>query len=178
VIERLLAAEAALDRDELDIAERLFGQVSRADERNAIAVVGLGRVAARRGRHDDARALMERALAIDPDEAAAQRLLAELDAAPAGPPGIIKPEPSDEPSLEAEPAATIEPAPTVEPEVEAAAAIERAPSVEAEVPCEAARAAEAARSVEADIEPAPAPASRRSLLDRILRLLRRKPDDS
>jgi tetratricopeptide (TPR) repeat protein len=80
MIERLLAAEAALDRAELDVAGRLFGQVADADPRNAIAVVGLARLALRRGAREEARDLARRALDIDPDEAAAQRLLAELDA--------------------------------------------------------------------------------------------------
>jgi thioredoxin-like negative regulator of GroEL len=80
VIERLLAAEGALGRNELDHAQRLFGQVAEADPRNAIAVVGLARVLARRGDTDAARELLAHALEIDPEEAAAGRLLAELDA--------------------------------------------------------------------------------------------------
>lgn len=83
MIERLLAADAALDRDELDLAQRMFGQVADADSRNAIAVVGLARVAVRRDRPEEARELARRALAIDPDEAAARRLLDELSAPPA-----------------------------------------------------------------------------------------------
>lgn len=83
MIERLLAADGALTRDELDHAERLFAQVAEADPRNAIAVVGLGRVALRRGDASAARAHLERALEIDPDEAAARRLLADLEGAPA-----------------------------------------------------------------------------------------------
>jgi tetratricopeptide (TPR) repeat protein len=79
MIERLLAGEAALARHELDAAERLFRQVADADPRNAIAVAGLARVAIRRNDPDQARALAEEALAIDPEEAAASRLLAELD---------------------------------------------------------------------------------------------------
>ena len=79
MIERLLAADAALERDELEIAERLFGQVAQADERNAIAVVGLGRVALRRGDREGAAERMRAALTIDPDEAAARRLLDELE---------------------------------------------------------------------------------------------------
>ena len=79
MIERLLAAEAALSRDELDHAQRLFGQVADADPRNAIAVVGLARVIARRGDVDAARELLAHALEIDPDEAAARRLLDELE---------------------------------------------------------------------------------------------------
>jgi tetratricopeptide (TPR) repeat protein len=79
VIERLLAAESALARDELDAAERQFSLVADADPRNAIAVVGLARIAARRDDPDGARTLAQRALEIDPDEAAAARLLTELD---------------------------------------------------------------------------------------------------
>ena len=78
MIERLLAAEGALARDELDNAQRLYGQVADADPRNAIALVGLARVAARRGDADGAREHAQHALAIDPEEAAAHRLLVEL----------------------------------------------------------------------------------------------------
>ena len=80
MIERLLAAEAALSRDELDHAQRLYGQVVEADPRNAIAFVGLARVIARRGDVEAARELLAHALEIDPDEAAARRLLDELEA--------------------------------------------------------------------------------------------------
>lgn len=80
MIERLLAADAALDRDDLERAHGLFTQVVTADPRNAIAVVGLARVAIRRGAADEARELLARALEIDPEEAAARRLLAEMDA--------------------------------------------------------------------------------------------------
>lgn len=82
MIERLLAAERALAQGELDQAERLFGQVAGADERNAMAVVGLGEVALVRGDRAAAGALAERALSIDPDDAAAARLLASASAHP------------------------------------------------------------------------------------------------
>jgi tetratricopeptide (TPR) repeat protein len=95
MIERLLTAEAALGRDELDVASRHFQLVADADPRNAIAVVGLARIAARRGDPDAARALLGRALEIDPDEAAAARLLGELDREAAqpepGPPALAEP---------------------------------------------------------------------------------------
>jgi thioredoxin-like negative regulator of GroEL len=83
MIERLLAADAALAEGELEAASRLFAQVAEADPRNAIAVVGLARIAIRAGRTAEARGLLARARDIDPDEAAAQRLLRELDGAPA-----------------------------------------------------------------------------------------------
>jgi len=82
MIERLLAAEGALARDELDHAAHLYEQVAAADPRNAIAVVGLARVAARRGDSEAARGHLEHALEIDPDEAAARRLLLQLDSGP------------------------------------------------------------------------------------------------
>jgi tetratricopeptide (TPR) repeat protein len=78
MIERLLAADAALDRGELDAAERLYRQVADADARNAIALVGLARVADARGDVDAARGLAERALSIDAQEAAARRMLEAL----------------------------------------------------------------------------------------------------
>lgn len=116
MIERLLAADAALERDELDLAERLFGQVVEADARNAIAVVGLGRVAMQRGDLDDARMRMAHALAIDPDEAAARRLLAELEA-PVPPDAAAAPVPPvaaaapDEPEAASPPATEAAPRP-------------------------------------------------------------------
>jgi tetratricopeptide (TPR) repeat protein len=82
MIERLLAAEAALGRGELDAAVRLFDQVANADPRNAIALVGLARIAERRGDRSAAADLARRALAIDPEEAAAARLLIALESAP------------------------------------------------------------------------------------------------
>ncbi len=79
MIERLLAADEALARDDLETAAKLFGQVAEADPRNAIAAVGLGRVAAGRDDAQEARVWFLRALEIDPDEAAAKRLLAALE---------------------------------------------------------------------------------------------------
>jgi len=97
MIERLLAAEKALDQGMLDQAGRLFDQVAQADPRNAIALVGLAKVALREDRIDDARELAEQALAIDPDEAAAQRLLRDVYAE-------VRPAPEPKPALESRPA--------------------------------------------------------------------------
>jgi Tetratricopeptide repeat len=82
VIERLLAAERALTADQLDVAERLFAQVAGADPRNAIAMTGLARVAVRRGDVERARLHVTRALGVDPDDAAAMALAAELGVTP------------------------------------------------------------------------------------------------
>ena len=83
MIELLLVAERLLAEGDIDRAEHLFEQVAEADPRNAIAVVGLAQVAQARG--DAAGAIRQalRALEIDPEEAAAQRLVADLEEVPA-----------------------------------------------------------------------------------------------
>ena len=78
MIERLLAAQRALDAGQLDMAEVIFGQVAEADPRSAIAVTGLADVARRKGRLDDAARLVDRALDIDPDDATAGRMRSEI----------------------------------------------------------------------------------------------------
>jgi len=98
MIERLLAADAALAEGELEAASRLFAQVADADPRNAIAVVGLARIALREGRAEEARSLLARALDIDPDEAAAQRLIRELYVAAPAPIPAPGPPPAPEPA--------------------------------------------------------------------------------
>jgi predicted Zn-dependent protease len=97
MIERLLAAERALAGGHLDQAELLFRQVVEADERNAIAVVGLAEVALARGEAGQAEAFARRALAIDPDDAAAARLLAAHAAVESGPAPEVTPEPGPAP---------------------------------------------------------------------------------
>jgi tetratricopeptide (TPR) repeat protein len=79
MIELLLQAEGALSVGLLDRAETLYRQVERADPRNAIAVVGLSRVALERGRQQDALELARRALEIDPENIAAQRMVQRLE---------------------------------------------------------------------------------------------------
>jgi len=81
MIERLLAAQRALDGGQLDMAEVIFGQVAEADPRSAIAVTGLAEVARRKGRLDEAARLVERALDIDPDDATAARMGPEIEEA-------------------------------------------------------------------------------------------------
>ncbi|HEX5589273.1 MAG TPA: tetratricopeptide repeat protein [Candidatus Limnocylindrales bacterium] len=82
MIELLLAAERLLEAGDLDHAERLFSQVAEADPQNAIAVAGLAEVALARGDVPEAAALARRALAIDPEDVAARRLIDRLEATP------------------------------------------------------------------------------------------------
>ncbi len=84
MIEILLQAERELTMDRLDQAERLYWQAIEADPRNAIAVVGLARVAVERADDRTAYAFAVQALGIDPEDAVALRLeqrLAEVMAA-------------------------------------------------------------------------------------------------
>jgi len=75
VIELLLEAGRARAAGDLELAEAIYRRVADADPRNAIAIVGLAEMAFERGDLLTARALAGRALEIDPDEAAARRLL-------------------------------------------------------------------------------------------------------
>jgi tetratricopeptide (TPR) repeat protein len=112
MIERLLEAERARTAGELDLAATLLSQVIEADPRNAIAVVGLARVALDRGDLAAAETLARRAREIDPEEAAAARILAELAerAEPAAEPGP-EPGPEPEPAVGPEPVPALSPAP-------------------------------------------------------------------
>ena len=118
MIELLLVAERLLAEGDIDRAEHLFEQVAEADPRNAIAVVGLAQVAQARGDAAGAIRLAMRALEIDPEDAAAQRLVAELEPV-AGPEAEVAPEPEPEPERalepEPEPFAAPEAATTLEP---------------------------------------------------------------
>ena len=110
MIELLLAGERMLADGDLDHAERLFAQVAEADPRNAIAVVGLAEVAVARG--DDAGAVeaARRALEIDPENAAARRMLDRLEAAALEPEAASAPEPEATPEPNAAPAGPPAPA--------------------------------------------------------------------
>jgi len=70
-----MAAERALLAGLLDQAERLYADVAERDPRDSIAVVGLARVAVERGDELRALELGRRAMAIDPDNPAATRLV-------------------------------------------------------------------------------------------------------
>jgi hypothetical protein len=74
MIEPMLEAERALAVGLLDNAERLYRGVVAADPNNAIAIVGLARVALERGDEPTTYLEARRALAIDPDNPMASHL--------------------------------------------------------------------------------------------------------
>ena len=103
MIEALLQAERLLVHGMVDQAEQIYQNAITQDPRNAIAVVGLARVALERGQERVAYERAREALEIDPGNIAAQRLeqrLAEVFAAreqPAPPPADegYEPRPSE-----------------------------------------------------------------------------------
>ena len=77
-MELLLQAERLLTVGQIDAAERLYQQTIESDPRNSIAVVGLARVALERHDERTAYEFARRALEIDADNVAAQRLVIRL----------------------------------------------------------------------------------------------------
>ena len=78
MIEPLLEAERAMSFGLIDQAERLYRQVAEHDPKNSTAVVGLARVALERGDERTAYLEAQRALAIDPENPAAQHMTMRL----------------------------------------------------------------------------------------------------
>jgi len=78
MIEALLQAERLLVHGMVDQAEQIYQRAIEQDPQNAIAVVGLARVALDRGQERIAYERAREALAIDPQNVAAQRLEARL----------------------------------------------------------------------------------------------------
>lgn len=78
MIEALLQAERLLVHGMVDQAEQIYQRAIDQDPQNAIAVVGLARVALERGQERLAYERAREALAIDPQNVAAQRLEARL----------------------------------------------------------------------------------------------------
>lgn len=79
MIERLLEADRLLALGLTDQAERIYWQAVETDPRNAIAVVGLARVASERGDDRTALEFARKAREIDPENPAAVRLTARLE---------------------------------------------------------------------------------------------------
>ncbi len=78
MIEALLQAERLLVHGMVDQAEQIYASAIELDPRNAIAAVGLARVALERGDDELAYHRARTALEIDPQNAAALRLSARL----------------------------------------------------------------------------------------------------
>jgi tetratricopeptide repeat protein len=110
MIEPLLEAERLLSVGLVDQAERLYRSVAEHDPGSSIALVGLARVALERG--DDRTAYVEarRALAVDPENPAAQHMVLRLEEVIVGRgesiPGVGLPESSTPAAESTPPAAT------------------------------------------------------------------------
>ena len=79
MIEQLLRAENALALGLLDQAEQIYAQTLAHDPANAIALVGLSRVALERGDERASLGFARRAMSIDPENTQASRMVARLE---------------------------------------------------------------------------------------------------
>ncbi len=152
MIELLLQAEAALSVGLLDRAEELYRQVAGADPRNSIAVVGLARVALERSDEVGAVTLARRALVIDPDNNAAQRMVQRLEE-------VLRHR-----------GVAVAPAPALAPASDADARVgDRAATAPAPAEAEVTDAPTTDGATTAGVSPAPPASVPRSYLDRLLR---------
>jgi hypothetical protein len=117
MVELLLQAERALSVGMVDQAEAIYRRVAAADPRNAIALVGLARVALERA--DDRGAYVQawQARAIDPENAAAQRLVERLEEVFAHRGEALPPVSDGMPGPQGGPAPDPDPAPSARPAV-------------------------------------------------------------
>jgi len=114
VIEQLLRAENALALGLLDQAEKIYEQTLAHDPANAIALVGLSRVALERGDERASLGFARRALSIDPENGQAGRMIDRLeevihergDAIPQEAPSMPLPTTTPMPPMPTPPAAT------------------------------------------------------------------------
>jgi len=172
VIELLLEAERALSFGLVDRAEQLYKQVASGDPRNSIAVVGLARVALERADDLGAYLLARRALAIDPENEAAQRLATRLEEVMRTR-GDVVPATPDVPGWPSRPSVV---PPSMAPKAPSAAGRGGPPSgvPPADSPLAGPPLDESASPSPADVpavpsRPSPARPNRRSILDRIRR---------
>ena len=77
--DQLLAAERALSFGMVDEAERLYGLAAAADPTSSFAVVGLAGVALERGDVAGGLGFARQALALEPANEAASRLVTRLE---------------------------------------------------------------------------------------------------
>ena len=120
MIEPLLEAERAMSFGLIDQAEKLYRGVADHDPKNSIAVVGLARVALERGDERGAYLEARRALAIDPENPAAQHMVMRLAEVLEGRGEALPEAPAETATVTAAPAPSAgapsrEPAPPSEP---------------------------------------------------------------
>lgn len=119
MIELLLQAERVLTLGLLDEAERLYWLAAESDPNNAIAIVGLSRVALERGDERTALTFARKALEIDPESGMASRMrdrLEEVIAHRGEPiPTDVPEAPAARTAVSVEPIVAVEPATAAEP---------------------------------------------------------------